>query len=206
MSSDVRPVRLAVLLSGGGTTLQNLIDRAGDGSLSVQIVLVISSKPSVYGLERAKLANIPSLVLPRKSFPDLAAFSSANFAAIRESGAELVCLAGYLQKLLIPRDYQGKVLNIHPSLLPKFGGKGMYGHHVHEAVIAAGETESGCTVHYVDDEYDHGEIVLQRKVSISLADTPDSLAAKVFEQECLAYPEALRKVLASRQITPPSAR
>jgi phosphoribosylglycinamide formyltransferase-1 len=206
MSSDVRPVRLAVLLSGGGTTLQNLIDRAGDGSLSVQIVLVISSKPNVYGLERAKLANIPSLVLPRKSFPDLAAFSSANFAAIRESGAELVCLAGYLQKLLIPRDYQGKVLNIHPSLLPKFGGKGMYGHHVHEAVIAAGETESGCTVHYVDDEYDHGELIVQRKVPISLSDTPDSLAAKVFEQECLAYPEAIRKVLASRQITPPSAR
>jgi phosphoribosylglycinamide formyltransferase-1 len=104
-------------------------------------------------------------------------------------------MAGFLSLWTIPPDLAGRVLNIHPALLPKFGGKGMHGHHVHEAVLAAHETESGCTVHYADNTYDTGPIILQRKVPVLPADTPDSLAARVFEQECLAYPEAIRQVL-----------
>jgi phosphoribosylglycinamide formyltransferase-1 len=139
-------------------------------------------------------------VITRKYYPNLEAFSEANFAEIREAGADLVCLAGYLQKLRIPADFQRKVLNIHPSLLPKFGGKGMYGHFVHEAVLKAGDTESGCTVHYVDDEYDHGEMILQHRVPVLPSDTPEILAKRVFEQECLAYPEAIRMLANANQI------
>ena len=190
--------KLAVLLSGSGTTLQNLIDRIADGSLSAKIVQVISSKPGILGITKAESAGIPVKVISRKAFPSLESFSEANFSAIRESGADLVCLAGYLQKLLVPLDFQRKVLNIHPSLLPKFGGKGMYGHHVHEAVLAAGAKESGCTVHFVDNVYDHGPIILQRSVPVLAGDTPDTLAARVFEAECEAYPEALALIAAGR--------
>lgn len=186
---SIPQIRLAVLLSGSGTTLQNLVDRrVGD------IALVVASKPSAYGVERAKAAGLPVVVIERKAFADVVAFSAAIFDRCRAANVELVCLAGFLQLLRVPADFAGRVLNIHPALLPAFGGKGMYGHHVHEAVLAAGVAESGCTVHVVDDEYDHGPIVCQRRVPVLADDTPESLAARVFAAECEAYPEAIRLV------------
>jgi phosphoribosylglycinamide formyltransferase-1 len=183
---------IAVLLSGGGTTLQNLIDRRADDSLPVRIVQVISSKPDVMGITRAERAGLPVEVIERRSFPSTEAFSAPIFDRCRARGAQLVCLAGFLQLLRIPDDFKNRVLNIHPALLPAFGGKGMYGHHVHEAVLANGAKISGCTVHFCDNDYDHGPVVLQRTVPVLHADTPDTLAARVFEQECIAYPEAIR--------------
>jgi phosphoribosylglycinamide formyltransferase-1 len=188
--------RIAVLISGNGTTLQNLIDRSKLNELCGTIVLVISSKPQARGIARAEAAGIPTAVILRKENPQ--SFSERVFTAIRAAQCDLVLLGGWLQHLTIPADFQGRVLNIHPSLLPKFGGHGMYGHHVHEAVLAAGETRSGCTVHFVDDQYDSGPIILQREVPVLPGDTPDRLAERVFEQECQAYPEALEQVWRTR--------
>jgi formyltetrahydrofolate-dependent phosphoribosylglycinamide formyltransferase len=186
------PIRLAVLLSGSGTTLQNLIERSNAGRLSAQIVHVISSKADAFGLERARQAGIPATTVERKKCTSPAEFSRRIFDTVRTAQAELVCLAGFLQLLPIPDDFLGRVLNIHPALIPAFCGKGYYGHHVHEAALAYGVKVSGCTVHFADNEYDHGPIVLQRIVPVCDDDTPDRLAARVFEQECEAYPEAIR--------------
>ncbi len=183
----VPPIRLAVLLSGSGTTLQNFIDRrVGD------IALVVGSKPTAYGVERAKAAGLPVAVVERKTSSSTEAFCDAIFSHCRAANVELVCLAGFLQLLRVPDDFAGRILNIHPALLPAFGGKGMYGHHVHEAVLTYGAKVSGCTVHFVDQEYDHGPVVLQRAVEVREDDTPDTLAARVFAAECEAYPEAIR--------------
>jgi phosphoribosylglycinamide formyltransferase 1 len=192
-----RPLPIAVLISGGGTTLQNLIDRIRDGTLPAEIVQVISSKADARGNLRALGAGLPLEVAPRKAFPSLEAFSERIFESVRFAGAELVCLGGFLQLLRIPPDFHRRVINIHPSLLPDFGGKGMYGHHVHEAVLKSGVEESGCTVHYVDDQYDHGEMILQKRVPVLANDSPESLAHRVFEQECVAYPEAINQVRSS---------
>jgi phosphoribosylglycinamide formyltransferase-1 len=189
---------IAVLLSGSGTTLQNLIDRIEAGTLPVRIVQVISTKRNVLGIERAKRAGLPVEIVERKPFSSLEAFSNATFDHCRRAGAAFVCMAGYLQLLRIPDDYQGKVLNIHPALLPAFGGKGMYGHHVHEAVLQYGAKVSGCTVHFADNQFDHGPIVLQRSVPVLDDDTPDTLAARVFEQECEAYPTAIQALVEGR--------
>ncbi|MEL6108415.1 MAG: formyltransferase family protein, partial [Planctomycetota bacterium] len=122
------------------------------------------------------------------------AYSNAMFQPVRDCGAKYVVMAGFLKHVLIPEDYADRVINIHPSLLPAFGGQGMYGHHVHSAAIERGVTISGCTVHFVDNEYDHGPILLQRACDVLPDDTPDTLAARVFEQECDALPEALRRL------------
>jgi len=189
---------IAVLISGSGTTLQNLIDRVAAGTLPVRIVQVISSKANALGVERARQAGIPVEVIERKAFPTLEAFSDRTFELCRRAGARLVCLGGYLQLLRIPADYRGKVLNIHPALLPSFGGKGMYGRHVHEAVLQCGAKESGCTVHLVDEQYDQGPIVAQRAVELLPDDTPETLAARVFQQECELYPEVIRAFVEGR--------
>ncbi len=188
-----KPLPIAVLLSGGGTTMLNLADRIADGSLSAQIKLVIASNDTsaAKGIERATALGLPCQVIRRKDHADTAAFSEAIFAPVRDTGCELVCMAGFLSLLVIPADFAGRVMNIHPSLLPKFGGKGMHGHHVHEAVLQAGEKESGCTVHFADNSYDTGPIVLQKSCPVLPGDTPERLAARVFEQECAAYPEAI---------------
>jgi len=183
---------IAVMLSGGGTTLQNLLDARSAGALPIRVVKVLASKPGIKGIERAERAGLPVEVVARNSFPSTEAYSETLFASCREAGAKLVCLAGFLQLLRIPDDFHLKVLNIHPSLLPAFGGKGMYGHHVHEAVLAFGAKVSGCTVHFADNQFDHGPIVAQRAVSVHADDTPDTLAARVFEAECAIYPEAIR--------------
>jgi phosphoribosylglycinamide formyltransferase-1 len=183
---------IAVLVSGGGTTLQNLIDRIADGTLPARVVQVIASRGDVRGAERARAAGLPVEVVERKQFPTREAFSEQNFALCRAAGARLVCLGGYLQLLRIPEDYRLKVINIHPALLPAFGGKGMYGHHVHEAVLQYGAKVSGCTVHFVDDQYDHGPVIAQRAVDVGDDDTPDTLAARVFRAECELYPAVIR--------------
>jgi phosphoribosylglycinamide formyltransferase 1 len=185
-------IRAAVLLSGNGTTLQNLIDRIADCRLAARIVQVISNRSDAVGIDRAKRAGLPVEVVTRKSHPELAGFSTRVFDLCRASGADLVCLAGFLQLLEVPADFADRVVNIHPALLPAFGGKGMYGRHVHEAVLAAGVKVSGCTVHFVDQVYDHGPIILQKTVEVRDDDAPETLAARVFAAECEAYPEAIR--------------
>lgn len=190
------PLRVAVLLSGSGRTLQNLLDLREQGELDLDPVLVLGSRPDAYGLERARRAGVPWLVLRRKDFPTDAAFSLQVFGACRQARADLVVLAGWLCLLCpIPDDFRGRVVNIHPALLPAFGGKGFYGDRVHAAVLAAGATETGCTVHLVDDEYDHGQVLLQRRVPVLPGDDVHTLAARVFEAECVAYPEAIRRLL-----------
>ena len=193
-----QPLSLAVLISGGGTTLKNLLQKIDDGTLPVTVRLVVSSNPAARGLQFATDRNIPTLVLERKSFASTAAFSDALFAACRAAGVDLVVMGGFLKQVVIPTDFENRVVNIHPSLIPAFCGQGMYGHHVHEAVLRMGAKLSGCTVHFVDNEYDHGPIILQRAVPVLDSDTPDTLAARVFEQECEAYPDALRMLAAGR--------
>ncbi len=178
--------RLGILLSGTGRSLDNLLLKIQQGELLVEISCVISNREDALGLSKAKKAGLPTYV---------ATSSDSIFAHLRQHQVQLVCLAGYLQLLQIPEDYQDRVLNIHPALLPKFGGKGFYGHHVHEAVIQAGDKESGCTVHYCNNEYDRGPILLQKKVPVLTTDDADSLAARVFEAECTAYPAAIQQWL-----------
>jgi formyltetrahydrofolate-dependent phosphoribosylglycinamide formyltransferase len=186
------PIRLAVLLSGNGTTLQNLLDRSAAGRLAGQVVLVVANRADAYGLKRAEAARVPAMVVERKECRSREEFSDRVFAHCREARADLVCMAGFLQLLTIPDDFQGRVLNIHPSLIPAFCGKGYYGQRVHEAVLAYGVKWTGCTVHFADNQYDHGPIVLQCIVPVLDTDTPDTLAARVFERECEAYPQAIQ--------------
>lgn len=189
---------LAVLISGSGTTLQNLIDRIADGSLEARIVQVVASKPGIRGIERARQAGLPVEVIRRSDFDSVEQFSQRIFSVCEQASTDLVCLGGWLSLLQIPDSWFGKVVNIHPSLLPKFGGKGMWGHHVHEAVLRSGETVSGCTVHFVNNEYDAGPIILQRTCPVLSNDTPQTLSERVFEQEKIAYPEAIRQILSGR--------
>jgi len=194
-SSSHDPIRLAVLISGSGRSLDNFAQTIQRGELDARIVLVISSRADVAGIRRARQWQLPVHVLPRRDYADAAAYSREVFTLIREAEAELVCLAGFLSLLVVPEDYQQRVINIHPALLPDFGGKGMFGHHVHEAVLAAGRTVSGCTVHYADATYDTGATILQRTCPVLPDDTPDTLAARVFNEECIAYPDAIRMLV-----------
>lgn len=186
--------RLVVCISGGGTTLRNLWAYADRGELNGEIVGVISSRArgtvnrSIFA--ECEGRDVPLKVLPPKDFAD-DTFHIAQANAIDEWQPKLVLLAGYLVLWRFPWHYAERVLNIHPALLPKYGGKGFHGQRVHEAVLAAGEMESGCTVHFADHEYDHGPIILQRRVPVLPNDTPETLQARVFEQECEAYPEVL---------------
>jgi formyltetrahydrofolate-dependent phosphoribosylglycinamide formyltransferase len=190
--------RIAVLISGGGTTLRNLLDKIAAGQLPVEIDLVISSNPTARGLRFAAEAGIPSLVVERKCYASQDDFSGALFDACRRAEVELVVMAGFLKRITIPDAFVHRVVNIHPALVPSFCGDGFYGHRVHEAVLEYGAKLSGCTVHFADNQYDHGPVILQRAVPVLDGDTPDTLAARVFEAECEAYPEALRLIAAGR--------
>jgi len=185
------PPRLAVLISGGGTTMTNLANRIDDGSLDATIALVLASNQNAAGLDRAATRGLPTKIVHRKQYDSTVAFSQAMFDQIREAKADLVCLAGFLSLLEIPDDYEDRVLNIHPALLPSFGGQGMYGHHVHEAVIERGCKVSGCTVHLANNRYDSGPILVQKCCEVLPNDTADTLARRVFELECEAYPQAI---------------
>ncbi len=194
-SEKTTPLRLAVFISGRGTTLANLIDRIQDGRLrNIRIDLVVSSRSGVRGVDIARAAGLPLEVIRRRDHVDEAAFSAALTAAVDRAGVDLVALAGFLCHWQLPAHWQGRVLNIHPALLPRFGGRGFYGEHVHRAVLSAGERESGCTVHLVDEEYDHGPIVAQVRVPVHPEDTPASLAARVMAVERELYPEVLQRV------------
>ncbi len=188
----VGTLNLAVLISGSGRTLQNFIDLIAAGKLDARIQVVVSTGPNLAGNDRARKAGLALDVVDARVVKG-AAFDDAITAAIdAHEPVDLVLLAGFLKLYRFPGRFNGRVMNIHPALLPAYGGKGMYGHHVHEAVIAAGETESGCTVHFADLQYDRGRIVLQKRVPVLPGDTPDTLAARVFAAECTAYPEAVR--------------
>jgi len=189
-------VKAGVLLSGSGRTLQNFLDRAARGWRVLDIRCVIADRDDAYGLERARSAGIPAHV---------ARDPEQIYALLRRSGVELVLLAGYLRLLPIASDFAGAVMNIHPALLPAFGGKGFYGDRVHRAVLESGAKESGCTVHLCDAEYDHGPILVQKRVPVLPNDTPESLAARVFAAECEAYPAAIEEWAKRRRHKAPAA-
>lgn len=195
-ASQAAPLKIAVLVSGGGTTLANLVEQIQTGKLNATLPVVIASRPGIKGIEIAKKAGIPVFIIPRKDFDSVQKFSDAIFHIVNEHAIDLICLGGWLQLLDIPGTWAGRIMNIHPALLPSFGGKGMYGHHVHEAVLKHGCKISGCTVHMVDNVYDNGPIVVQKSCAVLASDTPDTLAARVFELEKLAYPEAIRQYAA----------
>lgn len=196
-------LKLAVLISGSGRTLENFIDLAAEGELPIDIRLVISSSAKASGLQHASAANIPALVVNRANYPQGAAgdkaYGDVIFAACRDSGVDYVAMAGFLKLAPVPDDFAGRVINIHPALIPSFCGAGMYGHHVHQAVIDAGAKITGCTVHFVDNQYDHGPIIWQQPVPVFADDTADSLAARVFKAEKEAYPHVI-KLLANGRI------
>lgn len=183
-------IRLAVCVSGGGTSLQNLIDRTAQGRLDASITRVISSRSDAGAIARANAAGIPVTVVERKG-QSREAFSTRVFGAVRGADADLVVLAGFLALVTIPPEYAMRVINIHPSLIPAFCGKGFHGAAVHTAVIQSGVKLTGCTVHFADNTYDTGPIISQRAVAVHDSDTPALLAARVFEAECEALPAAI---------------
>jgi phosphoribosylglycinamide formyltransferase 1 len=189
-------VRLAVLVSGGGSNLEAILEAQESGKLpGVKVVQVISSKAGVVALERAQRHGVPSAALDYKTFATEDLFQTAVLQELEKARPDVVCLAGYLKRIApeIIRRFRGRILNIHPALLPKYGGPGMYGHFVHEAVIAAGDPESGCTVHVVDEEFDHGPILAQAKVPVLRDDTAETLAARVLVQEHILFPRVIRE-------------
>jgi phosphoribosylglycinamide formyltransferase-1 len=188
--------RLALLASGGGRSLENLHEMIARGELEAELALVITDRPEIGALERCARLGIPSLVLPYRELGGAAGFSTRVFAELDQRGVALCVLAGFLRLVLVPPPWRGRVINIHPALLPAFGGKGYYGDRVHAAVLAAGVKETGCTVHFVDDQYDHGEPILQQRVPVLPGDDVHTLATRVFEAEKRALPEAIRMVLA----------
>ncbi|MDF1799016.1 MAG: phosphoribosylglycinamide formyltransferase [Planctomycetota bacterium] len=188
---------IAILVSGGGRSLENLADEVAAGRLDAEVRVVISDRPGVFALERAAKLGIETLVLDRSEFDSHEAYSQAVFAELEARGVELAVLAGFLRLLLLQPGWAGRVINIHPSLLPAFGGKGYYGEHVHRAVLARGVQVTGCTVHYVDDEYDNGKVILQRWIPVPDGIDVEGLATLVFEQEKLALPEAIRRHFAA---------
>ena len=170
----------------------NIAEEIARGNINAEIVTVISSRSAVAGVERVNELGLEPHVVRKKDYPDIGAFSDKIVSILDEAEVDLVLQCGWLCFWELPSRYDKKVMNIHPALLPLFGGKGMWGHHVHEAVLAAGCKVSGCTVHFVTNEYDAGPIILQRCCEVLPGDDGASLAARVFELECLAYPEAIK--------------
>ncbi|MCK4341903.1 MAG: phosphoribosylglycinamide formyltransferase [Phycisphaerae bacterium] len=193
--SGAGALKLGVLISGGGTTLENLINRIRDGRLRrATIALVISSRGNVRGVDITRQAGLPLEIIRKREHPEEAAFSDAITAALDQAGVDLAVLAGFLCFWRLPPHFEGQVLNIHPALLPAFGGKGMYGLRVHAAVLKAGQTESGCTVHLVDNQYDHGPVVAQTRVPVQPDDNPETLARRVGIAERELYPQVIQQV------------
>ncbi|HUU18002.1 MAG TPA: phosphoribosylglycinamide formyltransferase [Sedimentisphaerales bacterium] len=191
-AQNQKPIRLGVLISGSGTTLLNILEYIKQGRLNAEVALVISSRSTVAGVERAKNAGLDVKIIRKKEYSDIDEFSKRIEDELAAANADLVVQGGWLCLWKIPDRYENRIMNIHPALLPSFGGQGMWGHHVHEAVLKAGCKISGCTVHFCTNEYDKGPIIVQRACQVKDDDTPDTLAARVFEQECIAYPQAIR--------------
>ncbi len=187
-----RPIRLGVLISGGGTTLLNFLDRIQAGLLSAEIPLVIASRADCGGVAKSRSAGLYCEVVARRDFADTRDFSRAIFDSLRTARVDLVVLSGFLSLIEIPDDFRHRVLNIHPALVPAFSGRGFYGHRVHAAALERGVKVSGCTVHFADNEYDHGPIIQQQCVPVLEGDTPETLAARIFEAECELYPQCVK--------------
>lgn len=186
-------VQTAVLVSGGGTTLQNLMDRIEQGTLDARIDLVISSDPEAYALRRASRAGIEAVTVDRSRFDSREAFSQQITRVLDRMEPDLICMAGFIHFYVIPDHYLWHVMNIHPALLPDYGGKGYYKDRVHREVLESGDDVTGCTVHFADNRgYDRGPIILQKEVAVKPDDTVESLSERVFEAECEAYPEAIQ--------------
>ena len=185
-------IKLAVLLSGNGTTLQNVLDRCAAGELDASVVCILSSRENAYGLERARAAGIPAISVPRKDFADTETFGCAVWAVVDEFAPDLIVLAGFMSLLPIPEAYAGRIMNVHPALIPAFSGRGMYGDNVHRAVLDYGVKTTGVTVHFVDDEYDRGPVIAQSTVPVMEDDTVETLAARVQEEERKLYPAAIQ--------------
>lgn len=190
----MKKLNLVVLASGGGTNLQAIIDNIEAGKLNAQVKLIISNNSKAFALERAKNHRIRAMHLSHKQFDTSEEFDQRLLSVLKENETDMIVLAGYM-KMISPtviREYKNRIINIHPALLPSFGGKGMYGIHVHESVLKSGAQVTGVTVHLVDEIYDHGAIVLQKTVPVSDDDTPESLAERVLKAEHQAYSEALQ--------------
>ncbi len=198
MTKPDKPLPIAVLISGGGTTLRNLIERIAAGQLDASIGLVIASSDKAGGLRFAAEAGIPAQVICPGAYDSEAAFSAAIFQACRDARVQLAVMGGFLKHLLVPPDFVNRVTNIHPALIPAFCGHGYFGARVHQSVLDYGAKVSGCTVHFADNEYDHGPIILQRVVPVRDDDDAHSLAARVFDAECEAYPQALQWIAEGR--------
>jgi formyltetrahydrofolate-dependent phosphoribosylglycinamide formyltransferase len=192
MSPSAQSIRIAVLLSGNGTTLENLFEHIDAGKVPGEVAVVISSKPKAFGLERARRRGVPAVAVPRKQFPDLGAFQDALHAELARYEIDLVALLGFLSLFELRGKFEGRTINTHPALIPAFCGKGFYGQRVHREVLAKGVKVSGATVHFVDEQYDHGPIILQEPVPVLEGDTPDTLAARVQAAERRLVPEAVR--------------
>jgi formyltetrahydrofolate-dependent phosphoribosylglycinamide formyltransferase len=192
--TGARSARIGVLASGSGRTVANIAAACDRGELDATVVVCIVTKPGVGAAARCATLGIPVAVVPAEPADT---FDDRIDRELRIYGVDLVCLAGYLRRFRVDA-WLGRALNIHPALLPDFGGHGMFGEHVHRAVIAAGRTESGCTVHWVDAQYDHGQHVVQRRCPVLPGDTPETLAQRVWAEETLAYPEAIRQVLGAQ--------
>ncbi len=192
------PLRVAVLLSGSGTSLENLFEHIEQRALPARVVCVIASKESAGGLARAEKRGVPAVAIPRKKFADARAFNDALHAELAKHDVQLVACLGFLS-IFEPRErYRGRAINVHPALIPAFSGKGMYGRHVHEAVLARGVRVTGASVHFIDDEYDHGPIIAQRAVEVRDDDTAETLAARVQAVERELVPEAVRAIAEGR--------
>ncbi len=193
----IKKANLAVFLSGKGSNFVALLDAIAFGKLDVRVAVVISNNSEAGGLRIAADKGIPAEVIERTAFTTGEEFGSAILIALQTHDVDLIALAGYLRKIppLVTRAFPRRIVNIHPALLPKFGGKGMYGHFVHEAVIKAGESETGATVHYVDEIYDNGDIIAQRKIAVHPGETPESLGRRVLEIEHQLYPEILQHLV-----------
>ena len=195
-----RPLRLAVLLSGAGTSLENLFERIEAGELAAEVVVVIASKQEAQGLERARRRGVPAFAVPRRSHRDVREFNDAIHALLDRYEPDLVALLGFLSPFETRGRYAGRAINVHPALLPGFCGKGFYGPRVHEAVLEAGVKVTGATVHFVDAGYDTGPIILQEALPVLEDDTPESLAARVQALERRLVPEAIRLFAAGRLV------
>lgn len=198
MSPTTSPLRIAVLLSGNGSSLENLLEHIDSGEVDGEVVVVISSKTKAYGLERARQRGVPALGVPRKDYPDLDEFNDALHAALAPYEVDLVALLGFLSLFQLRGRYAGRVLNVHPALIPAFSGRGFYGQRVHDAVLASGVKVTGATVHFTDDEYDHGPILLQEAVAVEPDDTRETLADRVMEAERRLVPRAIQLIAEGR--------
>lgn len=185
-------IRLGILLSGRGRTFGNLLRHIHSGKLPARVAAVVSSRPDAAGYALARQRRLPAYALPRKAYGSDQAYGRAIERLLRKHRVDLVCMAGFLHFIPVTKRWKNRIMNIHPALLPAFGGEGFYGERVHETVLRSGAKVSGCTVHFADNVYDHGPIILQRTVRVQEEDTPKRLAERVFREECRAYPEAIR--------------